>query len=113
MPIYEYRCSLCHKTCDLIQKFSDEPATECPHCHQAGLIRQISAPSFHLKGTGWYVTDFKNGNKSTVNKDSTTDQASEKKEDISQSKSNQEDQKSSTTNSQTESTKNKAENLSS
>ncbi len=59
MPIYEYRCEACGKHTELVQKFSDTPATDCPHCHKPQLNKLISAAAFHLKGTGWYVTDFK------------------------------------------------------
>ncbi len=59
MPIYEYECSACGHQMEAIQKFSDAPLTECPACAKATLRKRISAPAFHLKGTGWYVTDFK------------------------------------------------------
>ena len=58
MPIYEYRCHKCHTIIEVMQKFSDKPLTRCPSC--AGKIsRIISNCSFQLKGTGWYVTDYK------------------------------------------------------
>jgi putative FmdB family regulatory protein len=57
MPIYEYKCETCGKTLEAIQKFSDAPLTECG-CH-GRLKRLISSSSFHLKGSGWYVTDYK------------------------------------------------------
>lgn len=63
MPIYEYLCSQCNHHCEIIQKFSDEPETHCPACQQESLKRQISAASFHLKGSGWYVTDFRDKDK--------------------------------------------------
>jgi putative FmdB family regulatory protein len=57
MPLYEYQCTRCGKIEEAIQKFSDAPLTTCNHC--AGkLTRLISQSSFHLKGTGWYVTDY-------------------------------------------------------
>ena len=59
MPIYEYECVKCGHTLDAIQKFSDPALTECPVCHESSLRKRISAPAFHLKGSGWYVTDFK------------------------------------------------------
>lgn len=59
MPIYEYECQACGQSCELVQKFSDPPATECPHCQANELVKLVSAASFHLKGGGWYVTDFK------------------------------------------------------
>jgi len=70
MPIYEYQCKDCNHRLEAIQKFSDAPLTECPVCHQAGLDKQMSAPSFRLKGGGWYETDFKTGNKRHGTQDS-------------------------------------------
>lgn len=64
MPIYEYECSNCHHTFDLIQKFSDAPITLCPSCSQDTAVRLVSAAGFQLKGTGWYATDFKTKNQS-------------------------------------------------
>lgn len=62
MPIYEYECSNCHHQFDAIQKISDEPLKECPECHKETAVKLVSAAGFQLKGTGWYVTDFKNKN---------------------------------------------------
>lgn len=59
MPIYEYECGNCGHTLEVIQKFSDAPLTECPACHQQRLQKRVSAAAFHLKGSGWYATDFK------------------------------------------------------
>ncbi len=59
MPIYEYRCRDCGHTLDALQKLSDAPLKECPECDQPSLKRLMSAPSFRLKGGGWYETDFK------------------------------------------------------
>lgn len=59
MPIYEYRCGACDHYMDALQKISDAPLTDCPECNEAALKRLISAPSFRLKGSGWYETDFK------------------------------------------------------
>jgi len=58
MPIYEYRCSQCEKIIEEMQKFSDPPLTECPHC-KGSLSRLLSRTSFQLKGSGWYNTDYK------------------------------------------------------
>ncbi len=63
MPIYEYKCEQCGHQFDTIQKVSDDPLTECPACAQPALKKLVSAPSFRLKGGGWYETDFKSGNK--------------------------------------------------
>jgi putative FmdB family regulatory protein len=59
MPIYEYRCAQCGHEHDALQKFSDAPLTECPACHQSSLVKKVSAAGFQLKGSGWYVTDFR------------------------------------------------------
>ena len=63
MPIYAYRCSNCGHQKDVLQKFSDPPLTACPSCHEQGFARQVTAAAFQLKGSGWYVTDFRDGNK--------------------------------------------------
>jgi putative FmdB family regulatory protein len=60
MPIYEYRCASCGHELEALQKISDAPLTVCPACHQAGLTKLVSAAGFQLKGSGWYVTDFRN-----------------------------------------------------
>ena len=59
MPIYEYRCDSCGHELDALQKLSDDLLKDCPACDAAALRRLISAPSFRLKGGGWYETDFK------------------------------------------------------
>ncbi len=57
MPLYEYQCTQCGEIEEAIQKFSDAPLSTCRHC--AGQLNKlISQSSFHLKGTGWYVTDY-------------------------------------------------------
>lgn len=60
MPIYEYACKACGHTFDTLQGFNEEPLTDCPVCKEPALKKLISASAFHLKGSGWYVTDFKN-----------------------------------------------------
>ncbi len=57
MPIYEYACTECGKVTEAWQKFSDAPLTECEACG-GKLKKLISQNSFHLKGSGWYVTDY-------------------------------------------------------
>ncbi|MCA0403095.1 MAG: zinc ribbon domain-containing protein [Proteobacteria bacterium] len=64
MPIYEYECQNCHHQFDLMQKISENPITQCPKCFESTAKRLVSAAGFQLKGTGWYVTDFKNKNNS-------------------------------------------------
>ncbi len=57
MPIYEYECMECGRHEEVIQKFSDKPLTKCAHC-SGKLQKLISQSTFHLKGSGWYVTDY-------------------------------------------------------
>ena len=59
MPIYGYVCKNCEHTLDVLQKISDDPIVDCPECGEPQLRRQLSAPRFRLKGSGWYETDFK------------------------------------------------------
>jgi putative FmdB family regulatory protein len=60
MPIYEYRCSTCGYEKEYLQKVSDPRLTDCPECGKPTFEKLVSAAGFHLKGSGWYVTDFKN-----------------------------------------------------
>ena len=64
MPIYEYECSCCHRISEAVQKFSDAPLRSCGHC-QGELRKLISRSTFHLKGSGWYVTDYSGKNPSS------------------------------------------------
>ncbi len=66
MPIYDYKCSNCGYDVELIQKINDKPKKVCPKCNTKKLKKLISAPSFRLKGGGWYETDFKTGNKKNI-----------------------------------------------
>lgn len=63
MPIYAYKCAACGFAKDVLQKISDAPLTECPSCHAEAFSKQVTAAGFQLKGSGWYVTDFRDGNK--------------------------------------------------
>jgi putative FmdB family regulatory protein len=63
MPIYEYRCSACGHELEALQKLSEARLVNCPACHADTLVKKVSAAGFQLKGSGWYVTDFRNGNK--------------------------------------------------
>ena len=65
MPIYEYECRGCGERHEFIQKFSDGPKRKCPSCGKPRLKKLISAAAFHLKGDGWYVTDFRDKGKDT------------------------------------------------
>ena len=60
MPIYAYKCAACGFAKDVLQKISDAPLTVCPSCGQPRFAKQVTAASFQLKGSGWYVTDFRN-----------------------------------------------------
>lgn len=62
MPIYAYRCEECGFAKDVLQKMSEDPLTICPECHQPSFKKQVTAAGFQLKGSGWYVTDFRGGN---------------------------------------------------
>jgi len=63
MPIYAYRCSNCGHAQDVLQKISDPVLAVCPACGQAAYVKQVTAAGFQLKGSGWYVTDFRGDNK--------------------------------------------------
>lgn len=64
MPIYEYQCEKCGETIEVLQRFSDAPLHQCPSC--GGHVEKLmSMNSFQLKGSGWYVTDYKGQNSST------------------------------------------------
>ena len=86
MPLYEYQCRDCGRRLEIIQKFSDDPLTECSECGGT-LEKVLSAPAFHLKGSGWYKTDYaqKDGGKkkdapdSKAEKSGKTDSSGEKK----------------------------------
>ena len=68
LPIYEYQCTNCGRTVEEMQRITDEPLEKCPYC-KGKLRRLISLTSFQLKGTGWYVTDYKdNGKKHKASK---------------------------------------------
>jgi putative FmdB family regulatory protein len=68
MPIYEYECSACGHHEEVIQNFSDKPLTKCPEC--AGKMNKlISQSAFHLKGSGWYVTDYADNKKPPASPD--------------------------------------------
>lgn len=83
MPIYEYECTNCHHHFDLMQKVSEPPAKQCPQCFENTAVRLVSAAGFQLKGSGWYVTDFKNKNKPESKKTeaSSSDASGQKKTD--------------------------------
>ncbi len=79
MPLYEYQCNKCSEVSEFLQKFSDPPKRKCPHC--GGKLNKImSMNAFHLKGEGWYVTDYKGKNSSTSADDKSSGAKAEKSE---------------------------------
>ena len=85
MPIYEYECTRCGQQTEIWQKFSDPPVTKCELC-KGRMKKLISQSTFHLKGTGWYVTDYASNrgatgeSKGKSDKESTTKEAKSSKE---------------------------------
>lgn len=82
MPLYEYQCDACGRRFEQIRKFSDPPVEVCPTC--GGKVRKlVSSPAFHLKGTGWYATDYskKDKGESSGSNSSSSDKASDKGSD--------------------------------
>ena len=63
MPIYAYRCTSCGHAQDVLRKISDPPLNTCPACGAATFVKQVTAAGFQLKGSGWYVTDFRGDKK--------------------------------------------------
>lgn len=88
MPIYAYRCESCGHAQDVLQKMSDPVLTVCPACGQATYAKQLTAAGFQLKGSGWYVTDFRGGDTASKKEaaadkpaDQSTEQAADKTPD--------------------------------
>lgn len=77
MPIYEYRCTDCGHELEALQKISDPKLTTCPACGKESLTKLVSASAFVLKGSGWYVTDFRDKKSGTNGKSKTGESASE------------------------------------
>ena len=95
MPIYEYKCSKCEHQFEVIQRFSDNPVESCPACNRKTVKKLVSAPSFRLKGGGWYETDFKTGSKKNIvdTKDKKSKQPKEQTKTTDKSKSKSSDKK--------------------
>ena len=77
MPTYEYACAECGERLEAVQKFSDDPLTECPAC--AGRLRKVFSPvGIVFKGSGFYRTDSRNAavNGSKVNGSSSSSDSS-------------------------------------
>jgi len=81
VPIYEYRCEACGHQEEHLQKVSEAPVSVCPACGKPVYKKLLSAAGFHLKGSGWYATDFKNASKKPAEKkaDAKTDAKTETK----------------------------------
>ncbi|MDZ7581392.1 MAG: FmdB family zinc ribbon protein [Deltaproteobacteria bacterium] len=69
MPIYEYECNQCGSVEEVLQKVSDKPLTRCNRC-SGRLNKLVSHTSFHLKGTGWYATDYAGKSRTSAPKES-------------------------------------------
>jgi putative FmdB family regulatory protein len=95
MPIYEYRCQQCGHEFEVLQKVSDPAPKKCPKCGNLNLKKMVSNTSFQLKGTGWYVTDFKDkqSKKPEIKETQGTKEAKEKKDKKEKSPNNSETQK--------------------
>ena len=81
MPIYEYRCASCGHQQEVLQKVSDAPLTVCPKCGKPELAKMLTAAGFQLKGSGWYVTDFRNKGTSSSAKTESKPEAGDKAAD--------------------------------
>ncbi|WP_321794329.1 FmdB family zinc ribbon protein [Caballeronia sp. J97] len=81
MPIYAYRCADCGHEKDVLQKLSDAPLTQCPACGKDAFSKQVTAAGFQLKGSGWYVTDFRGGNSNSNGGKSGNDAPAAKSDD--------------------------------
>ena len=95
MPIYEYQCKKCGVV-EIMQKISEGTKRKCPDCGAAGLKKLVSAPAFQLKGSGWYVTDFRDGDKAKkddAKADKKDDSKADKKDDSKASESTTADSK--------------------
>lgn len=80
MPIYEYQCSVCGHEVEYFQKITESPFLTCPHCNKDTLQKLISKSAFQLKGTGWYVTDFKEQKKGAPKEEPLKKEGTENKE---------------------------------
>ena len=91
MPIYEYACKKCDGEFEVSQRITDEPLNRhlCPHCGKRTVVTKlISRSSFHLKGSGWYMTDYgKNGSKSSDSDDAKSGESKKSESKSSESKS--------------------------
>jgi len=96
MAIYEYSCPNCGHF-EVFQRMSEAPLTNCPECEKRGVLvqvkRLISAPAFHLKGSGWYKTDYASSSSSSSTSSNGNSPKQEKKEESKQVSSDNEGSK--------------------
>jgi len=78
MPFYEYKCTHCGHEEEVLQKVSDKPLKKCSECGKSTMKKQVSAAAFRLKGSGWYETDFKSGNKKNIQQSDSRDGSGKK-----------------------------------
>jgi putative FmdB family regulatory protein len=64
MPSYDYRCRQCDEVFEVFQRITAEPRATCPACGADDCQRKISGGTFHLKGGGWYASDYQGGGRS-------------------------------------------------
>jgi putative FmdB family regulatory protein len=81
MPIYEYQCKKCRHKFEQLQKITEKPLRVCPKCKKLQLVKLVSNTSFQLKGSGWYVTDFKDKKPDNNKKGQDSDKPIVKKKD--------------------------------
>ena len=81
MPLYEYQCDSCHERFERIQKYSDPPVDVCPKCGAGPVKKLFSSPAIQFKGSGWYKTDSRPGEKSSDSNSSGSDKKSDTKSD--------------------------------
>ena len=81
MPIYAYKCASCGHAKDVLQKISDAPLSVCPACGAQSFAKQLTAAGFQLKGSGWYVTDFRGGSGNSAPASSSSDKTDAKSAD--------------------------------
>lgn len=79
MPTYQYRCTSCNTEVEVVQKFTDDPLTDCPEC-DGNLRKVFNAVGVVFKGSGFYATDNRSKGKANAAKpaapsDSTTSSA--------------------------------------
>ncbi|NKB47692.1 MAG: zinc ribbon domain-containing protein [Legionellales bacterium] len=91
MPIYEYQCPVCQYQFEEMQKISDPPLSHCPQCQHEGVTKLVSACGFELKGSGWYVTDFKDKSSAKTKTTEATDTAPSSTTSDNQTKQNSAD----------------------